>query len=222
MQNVTLQSAAPATPKWHADIDTPLKYCTCHAKHENDLPSGDFEEPKRAFRARLPSNFTRQSKSSKTPPEALPNGSELTSWRRRRDDDTTTTRRRHDQHDANTGPTPDPNYKREPFATHSGKKKIYIYIYPRVYLYTYTAHAFLRTNISPLSSQHFCVDGSPFPKVGYVTILCRVHIIQYYCVQLYQKFMSESLKIEQLTVLPGVREYPEAAKIVNLHRQEFT
>ena len=36
-------------------------------------------------------------------------------------DATTTTRRRHDQHDANTGPTPDPNYKREPFATHSGK-----------------------------------------------------------------------------------------------------
>ena len=121
MQNATLQSAAPATPKWYADIDTPLKYCTCHAKHENDLPSGDFEEPKRAFRARLPSNFTRQSKSSKTHPEALPNGSELTSWRRRADDDTTTRRRRHDKNDANTGPTPDPNYKREPFATHSGK-----------------------------------------------------------------------------------------------------
>ena len=51
-----------------------------------------------------------------------------TSWRRRRDDDTTTTRRRVDddtttrqQNKANTGPTPDPNYKREPFATHSGK-----------------------------------------------------------------------------------------------------
>ena len=36
-------------------------------------------------------------------------------------DAATTTRRRHDQHDANTGPTPDPNYKREPFATHPGK-----------------------------------------------------------------------------------------------------
>ena len=44
-----------------------------------------------------------------------------TSWRRRGDDDTTTTRRRHEQNNANTGPTPDPNYKREPFATHSGK-----------------------------------------------------------------------------------------------------
>ena len=39
---------------------------------------------------------------------------------RRHDHDTTTTRRRHDQHEANTGPTPDPNYKREPFATHLG------------------------------------------------------------------------------------------------------
>ena len=37
-------------------------------------------------------------------------------------DPPTTTRRRHDKHDANTGPTPDPNYKREPFATHSGNK----------------------------------------------------------------------------------------------------
>ena len=36
-------------------------------------------------------------------------------------DAATTTRRRHDQHDANTGPTPDPNYKREPFTTHPGK-----------------------------------------------------------------------------------------------------
>ena len=36
-------------------------------------------------------------------------------------DAATTTRRRHDQHDANTGSTPD-NYKREPFATHPGKK----------------------------------------------------------------------------------------------------
>ena len=44
-----------------------------------------------------------------------------TSWRRRGDDDTTTRRRRHEQNNANTGPTPDPNYKREPFATHSGK-----------------------------------------------------------------------------------------------------
>ena len=34
------------------------------------------------------------------------------------------TRRRHNQHDANTGPTPDPNYKREPFATHPGKNPI--------------------------------------------------------------------------------------------------
>ena len=57
MQNATLQSAAPATPKWHADIDTPLKSCACHAKHENDLPSGDFEASKRAFRARLPPLF---------------------------------------------------------------------------------------------------------------------------------------------------------------------
>ena len=56
-----------------------------------------------------------------------PNREKLTSWRRRRDDEATTTRRRVDdesttrqQNKANTGPTPDPNYKREPFATHSG------------------------------------------------------------------------------------------------------
>ena len=42
-------------------------------------------------------------------------------WREINDAATTTTRRRDDQHDANTGPTPDPNYKREPFATHPGK-----------------------------------------------------------------------------------------------------
>ena len=40
---------------------------------------------------------------------------------RRRDDDEATTRQ---QNNANTGPTPDPNYKREPFATHSGKREI--------------------------------------------------------------------------------------------------
>ena len=47
---------------------------------------------------------------------------EATTRRRRGDDEATTTRRRHDERNANTGPTPDPNYKREPFATHSGKK----------------------------------------------------------------------------------------------------
>ena len=44
---------------------------------------------------------------------------------RREINDATRTRRGiddDDQHDANTGPAPDPNYKREPFATHSGKK----------------------------------------------------------------------------------------------------
>ena len=51
-----------------------------------------------------------------------PNREKLTSWRRRRDDEATTRRRRHDERNANTGPTPDPNYKREPFATHSGKR----------------------------------------------------------------------------------------------------
>ena len=58
MQNAALQSAAPATRKRRACIDTLPKYCACHAKRENDLPSCDFEAPKRAFRARLPSNFT--------------------------------------------------------------------------------------------------------------------------------------------------------------------
>ena len=59
MQNEWAESAAPATRKRRADLDTPLKYCACHAKRENDLPSGDFEAPKRAFRARLPRIFTR-------------------------------------------------------------------------------------------------------------------------------------------------------------------
>ena len=57
MQNAALQSTAPATQKWHADIDTSLKYCACHAKRKNDLPAWDFGTPKRTFRARLPSNF---------------------------------------------------------------------------------------------------------------------------------------------------------------------
>ena len=39
MQNATLQSAAPATQKWLADIATPLKYCACYAKRKNNLPS---------------------------------------------------------------------------------------------------------------------------------------------------------------------------------------
>ena len=49
----------PATRKRRADLDTPLKYCACHAKRENDLPSCEFEASKRAFRARLPRIFTR-------------------------------------------------------------------------------------------------------------------------------------------------------------------
>ena len=35
------------------------KSCACHAKRENDFHLGKFEAPKRAFRARLPSNSTR-------------------------------------------------------------------------------------------------------------------------------------------------------------------
>ena len=93
MHNATWPSTAPATQKSHAEIDTPLKYCACHAKRKNDLPSCDFEASKRAFRARLPSNFTLQRNSSKPPPKALPNGSELTTQRRRGDDEATTTRR---------------------------------------------------------------------------------------------------------------------------------
>ena len=47
------------TRKLHADIDTPLNYCACHAKRENDLLLWEFEAPKGAFRARLPRVFTR-------------------------------------------------------------------------------------------------------------------------------------------------------------------
>ena len=43
-----------------------------------------------------------------------------TSWRRVGDDEATTRQ----QNKANTGPTPDPNYKRESFATHSGKRAV--------------------------------------------------------------------------------------------------
>ena len=122
MQNATLQSAAPATQKWHADIDTPLKYCACHSKHENDLPSGDFEAPKRAFRARLPPLFIFWRTWLWRIVCVPPTGEKLTTRRGVDEDPTTTRRRRHDKNDANTGPTPDPNYKREPFATHSGKR----------------------------------------------------------------------------------------------------
>ena len=126
-EKATSQSAAPATKKQRACIDTLPKYCARHAKHENDLTFCDLGTPKRAFRARLPPLFilwkTGWCRSANVPP----NGSELTSWRRVGDDDATTTRRRVDddtttrqQNKANTGPTPDPNYKREPFATLSG------------------------------------------------------------------------------------------------------
>ena len=81
-------------------------------------------------------------KTQKTSPGAFPLGRELTTTRRRADDDTTTTRRRHDDEPtttrrrANDEPTTTrrrhkrrehksnpqtPNYKREPFATLSGK-----------------------------------------------------------------------------------------------------
>ena len=48
--------------------------------------------------------------------------------RRRRDDDATATRRRPDEQlEANKGPAPrPPDYKREPFATHSGKNNIFL------------------------------------------------------------------------------------------------
>ena len=59
MQNARAESAAPATWKWHAEINTPLKYCTCQVKCENDLLSCEFEAPKRAFRERLPRIFRR-------------------------------------------------------------------------------------------------------------------------------------------------------------------
>ena len=100
-------NAAPATKKQCTCI---LKYCACHAKRENDLPFCDLGAPKRAFRARLPPLFILWRKGLCRSACVQPNGEKLT-----------TQRRRHDQHDANTGPTPDPNYKRERFATHPGK-----------------------------------------------------------------------------------------------------
>ena len=57
-RKATSQSAAPATKKRRACIDTLPKYCTCHAKRENDLTFCDLGAPKRAFRARLPPLFT--------------------------------------------------------------------------------------------------------------------------------------------------------------------
>ena len=78
-----------------------------------------------------------------------PNGSELTSWRRRRDDDTTTTRRRHEENNPNTGPTPDPNYKREPFATHSGKTTA------NTSLQHFTTTLLHNTSLQHFSTQHF-------------------------------------------------------------------
>ena len=40
------------------------KSCACHAKRENDLSPWKFEASKRAFRARLPSNFTLSTRKS--------------------------------------------------------------------------------------------------------------------------------------------------------------
>ena len=74
-----------------------------------------------------------------------------TTTRRRHDDEATTRRRRHDERNANTGPTPDPNYKREPFATHSGKHlKTNISMENRVFLVgdTYSNGCFFHYHVS--------------------------------------------------------------------------
>ena len=57
-------------------------------------------------------------KTQKTSPRAFPLGRELTTTRRRHDDDTTTTQHKRREHRSNPQT---PNYKREPFATLSGK-----------------------------------------------------------------------------------------------------
>ena len=117
MQNATLQSAAPATRKRHACIDTRPKYCACHATRENDLPPGDFEAP---------TSISCETYSAlRTLKEMIVSHCVCTAHSTEIND-ATTTRPRHDQHEANTSRTPDRNYKREPFATHSGKITRYL------------------------------------------------------------------------------------------------
>ena len=122
------------------------KRCACHEKttrlhsHASKMGSSATQNakttshletaPKRAFRARLPlfntlwRKWLCRSVRARRPAEKL----------RRVDEGPTTIRPRSsmairrgpdDQHDANTGPTPDSNYKREPFATPSGKNLSY-------------------------------------------------------------------------------------------------
>ena len=128
-RKATSQSAAPATKKRRACIDTLPKYCACHAKHENDLTFCDLGAPKTSISCETSSTFHTLKDRMVSQCECTAQWQRInelaTSWRRRHDDEATTRRRRgddgHDERNANTGPTPDPNYKREPFATHSGK-----------------------------------------------------------------------------------------------------
>ena len=123
MPNATLQSAAPATRKRHACIDTLPKYVTQNAKMTSHLVTRKRQNEHfvRDFLQISHAEEIFQNTSGSSPPWQRINDT-TTTPRRRHDDDTTTPRRRHDEHDANTGPTPDPNYKQEPFAMHSGKR----------------------------------------------------------------------------------------------------
>ena len=84
-RKATSQSAAPATKKRRACIDTLPKYCACHAKHENDLTFCDLGAPKRAFCARLPPLFILWRKGLGRSACVPPNGEELTTHTHNKD-----------------------------------------------------------------------------------------------------------------------------------------
>ena len=114
LQNAQAHSAAPATRRRRAKIDTLLKYCACHAtrkRHPKEQNHAICEEIQ--LQQMILSHFV--------------NGTAITQYfeQRRTAANTDERQRTQEPRSANTLQPPDPTYKREPFATHSGKKTIY-------------------------------------------------------------------------------------------------
>ena len=114
-RKATSQSAAPATKKRRACIDSLPKYMRLSRKTGKWPHFLWLGSAKTSISCETSFTFHTWS-------VTIVSHCECTAQWREINELATTRRRRHDARDANTGPTPDPNYKREPFATHSGKK----------------------------------------------------------------------------------------------------
>ena len=155
MQNAALQSAAPARRKRHACIDTLPKYCACHAKRKNDLPSCEFQAPKTTISCETSSTFHILKDMIMAHCVCTAHRREINDATRTRrgvdEDPTTTTRPTRREHRSN----PDPNYKREPFATHSGKK---MSIFVEMCFDFFVARSFIRLS--------YLANGKPLNFLG--------------------------------------------------------